>query len=170
MHYSSMVKMAEFAIKYDQEGKTVIDIGSLNINGTYRDLFPKSTYIGVDIIPGPNVDMIMDSKEWDDLKDIDMVISGQTLEHVEDIPKLMKSIFDVLKADGIICVIVPSAGPSHEQPWFGNISKERIIKLVSDAGFKVLSCDIHPVGPWHDNCCIAIKTKEKRSRSVTKNY
>ena len=162
MHYSSMVKMGRFAAEHDQEGQTVVDIGSLNINGTYRDLFPKSTYIGVDIVKGPNVDVIMGSKEWDDLKNVDVIISGQTLEHVEDIPKFMKSIFDVLKIDGMLCIIAPSDGPVHEPPWFGNISKKQMIKIVSDAGFKVLSCDIHPVGPWRDNCCIAIKEKKGR--------
>lgn len=169
MHYSSMLKMAEFAIEHDCKGKTVVDIGSLNVNGTYRVLFPKSIYIGVDIIKGRNVDVIMDSKEWDKLKEVDIVISGQTLEHVEDIPKLMKSIFDLLKSDGIVCIIAPSDGPPHEPPWFGNISKERMIKVVSDAGFKVLSCTIHPVGPWKDNCCIAIKMKEKKDRNVAKD-
>ena len=161
MRYSSMIKMAEFAVKYDQDGKTVIDIGSLDTNGSYRKLFPKSTYIGVDIILGANVDIIMDSQEWDDLKDIDMVISGQTLQQVEDIPKLMTSIFDVLKTDGVICLIAPSGGSRK------SISKERMIEVLSDAGFKILSCDTHPIGPWRDNCCIAIKMKKKRSRSVT---
>lgn len=166
MHYSSMVKMAQFAAKYDCKGKTVVDIGSLNVNGTYRILFPESTYIGVDIVKGQNVDVIMDSKEWDKLKDVDIVISGQTLEHVEDVPKLMKTIFDVLKPDGIICIIAPSAGPPHEPPWFGNISKKQMIKLVSDGGFKILSCTIHPVRPF-DNCCIA--TKEKKGHHVAKD-
>lgn len=168
MHDSSMKRMAEFAREYDQEGKTVIDIGSLDINGTYRDLFSKSTYIGVDIVEGANVDMIMDSEEWDNLKDIDIVISGQTLEHVEDVPKLMKSIFNVLKSDGIICMIAPSAGLPHEQGWFGNFSEERMTKVVSDAGFHILSCIVNNHG-WYDTCCIATKMKEKKQRNVTKN-
>ena len=104
MHYSSLVKMAQFAMEHDQEGKTVIDIGSLDINGTYRDLFPRSTYIGVDKVKGPNVDVIMDSKEWEELSNVDIVISGQTLEHVADIPKLMTSIFNVLKTDGLLII------------------------------------------------------------------
>ena len=161
MHYSSMVKMAKFAIEHDQKGKTVVDIGSLDINGSYRVLFPKSTYIGVDIVEGPNVDVIMGSKEWDKLKDVDIVISGQTLQHVEDIPKLMKSIFDVLKIDGMLCIIAPSAGRK-------SISKEEMMKTVSDAGFEVLSCTIHHIKPY-DNCCVATKTKEKRRRNVTKD-
>lgn len=169
MHDSSIKKMAEFAKEHDQEGKTVIDIGSRDINGTYRNLFLKSTYIGVDIVEGRNVDMIIDSEEWDDLKDVDMVISGQTLEHVEDIPKLMKSIFNVLKTDGIICIIVPSFGPPHHDPsWIENISTERMTKVVSDAGFHILSCIIENTG-WCDICCIATKMKEKKQRNVAKN-
>lgn len=169
MHDTSMKRMTEFAKEYDQKGKIVIDIGSLDINGNYRQLFPKSTYIGVDIVAGANVDVIMDSQEWDDLKDIDMVISGQTLEHVEDISKLMKSIFDVLKPDGIICMIAPSVGPPHDYPsWFGNFSKDRMTKVVSVAGFKILSCTTNNIG-WHDTCCVAIKTKEKKGRNAAKD-
>ena len=164
-----MVKMGEFVAEHDLKGKTVVDIGSRDINGTYRELFPESNYFGVDIVEGPNVDIIMDSKEWNELKNVDVVISGQTLEHVINVTKLMKSIWNVLKPGGIICIIAPSAGPMHEPPWTGNFSEARMRDVVSKAGFEVLSCTIHPVGPWHDNCCIAVKAKENTTDDIAKN-
>ncbi len=160
MHYSSLVKMAEFKVFHEIDGKTVVDIGSRDINGTYKTLFPDAEYIGVDIVPGENVDVIMGSKEWDELEDIDIVISGQTLEHVEDRPKFMADIYDILKPGGLICIIAPSAGPSHEPPWYGNVSEEDMIDLVSEAGFSIQSCTINPIEPWKDCYCIAIKEKK----------
>ena len=166
MHDNSMKIMAEFAEEYDVKG-TVVDIGSYDINGTYKSLFPNSKYIGVDTNPGPNVDVIIDSPEWDKLKNVDVVISGQTLEHVADIPKLMTSIFNVLKVGGIACIIAPSAGEAHYYPiWTGNVSKEQMMKHFQDAGFEVISCTISEVGPFLDNCCIGkkpeVKVKAKR--------
>jgi SAM-dependent methyltransferase len=163
MHINSMVLMKDFIEKYNIKG-TVLDIGSLDINGTYRELVPGLGYIGVDLVPGKNVDMIMDSEQWLNLKDVDAVISGQTLEHVADIPKLMKSIFDVLKDDGLLCIIVPSQGMKHNYPdWYGNFTAERLSSVVSESGFEVLECTVSDVEPWHDIRCIAWKKNLKVS-------
>jgi len=158
MHENSMSLMKDFADKYVPVGSTVLDIGSGDINGTYRGLFPGRKYIGVDVCPGKNVDIIMGSKEWDDLSDVDVIISGQTLEHVEDIPKLLNSLYKILKDNGIICEIAPSDGPPHYYPiWVGNFSIERMTKVMTDAGFEIISCKISDVGTWKDCCCIAKK-------------
>lgn len=164
MHDSSMKLMSKFAEKYDIEGTTVVDIGSFDVNGTYRELFTKAKYIGVDITSGKNVDIIMDSEEWKSLKDVDVVISGQTLEHTADIPKLMDSIYGILKPEGVICMIAPSQGAAHYHPIFvGNFSVDRMREAVSFSGFEIISCKINPVAPAFDCCCIAKKPKEKNN-------
>jgi len=164
MHPNSMTIMEEFINNYGVKNATVVDIGSYDVNGRYRELFT-GKYIGVDIIPGPNVDIIMDSEEWNKLKNIDVVISGQTIEHVADIPKLMNSIYQVLKPGGILCIIAPSEGPRHDYPiWVGNFSKERMTEVVEDARFEVISCTISPVLPFNDNCCIAKKPEVKQKQ------
>jgi SAM-dependent methyltransferase len=167
MHDNSMKIMAEFAKDYEITKETVVDIGAYDINGTYKSLFPEAKYIGVDTNPGPNVDVIINSPEWDKLKNVDVVISGQTLEHVADIPALMASIFDVLKSGGIACIIAPSAGEAHYYPiWTGNVSKEQMVKYFQDAGFEVISCTISEVGPFLDNCCIGRKPEPKKGKKI----
>ncbi len=166
MHDNSMKIMAKFIDEYKVKDSTVVDIGSLDINGSYRGFFT-GKYTGVDITTGPNVDVIMDSDEWDRLNNVDTVISGQTLEHVADIPKLMASIFNVLKPGGLLCLIAPSAGEAHYYPiWTGNLSKEKMTDVVESAGFEVISCTISDVGPFLDNCCIA--RKPEASKPLTK--
>jgi|SRR3972149_5763519 len=175
MHDNSMKIMKEFVKEYNIQKETVVDVGAYDINGTYKSLFPKAKYIGVDTSLGPNVDIVMDSDKWKQLKDIDLVISGQTLEHVADRVSFMTSIFNVLKLGGLLCVIAPSAGEAHYYPiWTGNVSREQMVKYVSDAGFEVLSCTISDVEPFRDNCCIArkpevVKSIAKKGTKVDEN-
>lgn len=150
-----MALMKEAIDLHDLGSGTVLDIGSLNVNGTYRELI-SGTYIGVDIVPGPNVDILIDSAEWFELQNVDAIISGQTLEHCADIPKLLQSLYDVLKSEGLICIIVPSAGPPHVHPiWVGNFSKERLTKLVEDAHFEVIEYIETAIEPWCLSRCLA---------------
>ena len=159
MHGESLNLMKEFVEEYGLQNARVVDVGSYNVNGTYRDLFSEAAeYVGVDIIPGPNVDVIMDSPEWEALLPVDAVICGQTVEHCADIPKLMKSMFDVLKPGGLLCVIVPSEGPPHDYPiWVGNFSKEQMAELVEAPGFEIVRHTVNDFGVFKDNCCVARK-------------
>jgi SAM-dependent methyltransferase len=157
MDAESRLLMQEVIKEYDFGEGTVVDIGSYDINGTYRDLI-SGKYIGVDIVPGPNVDILMDSPEWNDLKDVDAVISGQTIEHVADIPKLMEAIFKVLKPGGILCIIAPSAGDAHNYPiWVGHFPEDKMREVITDGGFEVLSCTVSDVDPWRLTRCVAKK-------------
>ena len=163
MNQTSMNLMREIVEKYKFGGATVVDAGSYDVNGTYKDLFSGGEYIGVDIIPGPNVDVLMDSDEWNKIKNVDAVISGSTLEHVSDIPKLMKSIYGALKPGGLLCIIVPSQGPPHDYPvWIGNISEEQMIKIMIDSGFEVLESIVNDEEPWHLVRCVGQKKENMK--------
>jgi SAM-dependent methyltransferase len=158
MHDNSMKIMEKFVKEYNIKTESVVDVGAYDINGTYRPLFPKAKYIGVDTNTGPNVDVVTGSEEWKKLKNIDYVISGQTLEHVADRSTFMAGIFDILKSGGILCIIAPSAGEAHYYPIFtGNVSESEMVELVTNAGFEVISCTLSDVPPFMDNCCIAKK-------------
>ena len=158
MHDNSMDLMRDFIEKYNVKNGRVVDIGSLDLNGNYRGLFPDAEYVGVDIVEGENVDVVMDSNEWQAIKNVDLVISGQTIEHVANIPKLLSSIFNILRPGGLLCVIAPSAGPSHDYPiWVGHFSVEEMSTIVTKAGFEILDCIITPVEPFRDVRCIARK-------------
>lgn len=61
----------------------VIEIGSLDINGSVRDFFGRSTrYVGVDLAAGPGVDLIGNGAEID-LPDnsFDVAVSAECFEH-----------------------------------------------------------------------------------------
>lgn len=63
-------------------GKRVLEIGSLNINGTVRDYFTDCFYVGVDIAAGPCVDLVSLGHELDfPDESFDVVISCECMEH-----------------------------------------------------------------------------------------
>lgn len=64
-------------------GVSVLEVGSLNINGTVRDFFPHPReYVGVDLIAGPGVDRVCAGQDLDYADDSwDVVVSAECFEH-----------------------------------------------------------------------------------------
>ena len=125
MHQSSMDRMTYFRDKYLGEKAhhdlIIVDIGSQDVNGTYKPLFasPRWKYIGVDRSAGNNVDLILeDPYRFREIESnsVDVIVSGQTFEHVEFFWITMLEIARVLKSGALCCVIVPSSGPQHRFP------------------------------------------------------
>lgn len=62
--------------------KKVLEVGSLNINGTVRDFFNDCNYIGIDLDSGPGVDVVCQGQHYDAPdKSFDVVISCECFEH-----------------------------------------------------------------------------------------
>ena len=99
----------------------VLDIGSQDVNGTFKPLFNRTgwNYVGLDIEAGPNVDLIPEEPYyWDEIASgsYDVVISGQAYEHTEFFWLTQLEISRVLKVGGYCCVISPSSGFEHRYP------------------------------------------------------
>lgn len=125
MHQSSLAKMKQFRSKFlgNQEGIAlkILDLGSQDVNGTYRSIFdcPSWTYLGADVCPGKNVDIVLAQHcRWKEIRpaSFDVVISGQALEHIAYFWITMLEIERVLKPDGLCCIIAPSGGFEHRYP------------------------------------------------------
>jgi len=148
---------------------TVLDFGSYDVNGTYRDLI-QGKYIGVDIIAGPNVDVLLDSPEFRQIEGVDAVISGQTIEHVADIPAFMAAIFGALKPGGYFVIIAPSDGPGHDYPiWVGNFDEARLQGAVEAGGFEIISVTTSTVLPWKLCCCVARRPEPAKKQRKEKH-
>jgi SAM-dependent methyltransferase len=157
MNQTSINMMNEVVEKYGFRDGTVVDMGSYDINGTYKALFT-GKYIGADNVPGPNVDVIIGSPQWLEVKDVDAVISGQTLERVADVPWFMAEIQKVLKPGGTLCIIVPSESPPHHYPvWFRNYPEPLLREVVLEGGFEILDVSVNDELPWKLVCCVAKK-------------
>lgn len=62
--------------------RCVLEIGSLDINGSVRQFFDDCDYIGVDLEPGPGVDVVSEGQKYDAQDaSFDVVISCECMEH-----------------------------------------------------------------------------------------
>ncbi|MFA6916996.1 MAG: methyltransferase domain-containing protein [Parachlamydiales bacterium] len=127
MHKLSMFNMSLFVedfVKKEYSGKAtfILDVGSQDVNGTYKEFFIRQNgwyYTGMDVTAGANVNIIVrDIYNWREIQDrtYDIVISGQTLEHIEYPWLTIKEMARVMKPGGLLCIIVPSSGFEHRYP------------------------------------------------------
>lgn len=155
MDNNSKKIMQSFVDKYlKDEELSILDVGSLNVNGTYGKSFnnPKWKYIGADIIAGPNVDVVIRYPYiWREFPDnsFDVVISGQTFEHIEFPWLTIKEIERVMKPGAIGCIIVPSSGYEHGYPvdcW--RFMPDGLRALCGWAGLEVIEINKSEEGIW----------------------
>jgi SAM-dependent methyltransferase len=179
MHPSSYDRMAEFCQDYlaarRDEALTIVDLGSCDYNGSYRPIFAQKRwrYIGVDLTPGRNVDLVLrDPYRWRELKtqSVDVLVSGQTFEHTEFFWETILEIVRVLKPGGLCCIIAPATGTAHRFPldcW--RIMSDGFRALARYAGLEVLHAHTHweestkydaESNKWHESILIARKPIE----------
>ncbi len=92
----------------------VIEIGSRNVNGGLRDLFPRSpayqTYHGIDIMPGDGVDEVADAATWEPPELADCVICCEVLEHAANWQGIVSKACSWLRPGGRLIVTCAGAG------------------------------------------------------------
>lgn len=111
--------------RYEVYNKNVLEVGSYDVNGSLRrpilDLWHPVKYVGVDIIPGPGVDIISNAENLEKIlnyNSFDVVISTELLEHVKDWRKVISNIKNICKPKGVILITTRSYGfPYHGYPY-----------------------------------------------------
>ena len=171
MHYSSFQAMKRFKEDYlDVDSKLdIIDIGaydSSDNNYNYGSFLNEKNwnYNGMDIREGPNVDIaVSDIYNWSEIRDesFDVVVSGQAFEHMEFFWLIIEEMYRILKPGGYCCIIAPSSGPVHRNPFDCFRFKDNGMKAIGDyVGLTILEYYTNTSGeaiPWHDSVLIARK-------------
>lgn len=107
------MKFVEYVAARLQHCKRVVEIGSRNVNGSTRHLFPNAEYIGVDQWPGEGVDVVADGATWHPGTLFDVVICCETLEHAADPIAMMMNLAKLCEPTGTI--IITAAGPDRPE-------------------------------------------------------
>ena len=140
----------------------VLEIGSININGSARELWGDlKPYVGVDIVPGPNVDYVVDirditnpSQDYYLRERFHTIICTEVLEHVDPasiIGAMWQFMHDTCK------VVITCAGPSRQthsadgapqlrfDEYYQNVSPATLRDLLTEppAHIIILECEVH---------------------------
>lgn len=120
MHKEAYAAMAGVLAQEQGDGLRVLDVGSLDVNGTYRPLIEARgwSYTGLDIRPGPNVDVVTVDPYHYPLQEngFDIVLSGSTMEHVAEIWRWAPELARVLKPGGLLVILTHHCFPLHRYP------------------------------------------------------
>lgn len=145
MHESVYHWVSEKREQYDFTGQAVLEVGSMNINGSVRSLFTGvSGYTGIDIREGPGVDFIMNAHEirFPD-ESFGLVICLEMLEHDDEFWLSMKEMGRVLKHGGILMLTARGNGfLPHEFPHdYWRFMPSAFEKLINRAACDVLEIE-----------------------------
>lgn len=149
MHTAAMEYVKRWAT---DEPIRVLDIGSRDVNGTPRHLFPNADYVGIDKVPGPGVDIVDDAtfplQEWGTYH---LVLCLEVLEHSHQWPAIVASALSHVIPDGR--VVITCAGPGRKPhsavdggptlypgEQYGNINPHRLYVAMDRVGWFVEEC------------------------------
>ncbi len=148
MHPQSLQLMKEFLSKLPRKDRlTVVDVGSYDESLRHKSLMSKFwTYFGVDIRPGPSVDVVLDPSinDWSAVPMCDVLISGQCLEHCQQPWEIVRLAATRMKPGAICCWIAPNTWHYHLHPIdCFRIWPDGMRGLFTYAGLETVSAKAH---------------------------
>lgn len=133
------------ALLHTLKSGAVLEVGSRARSGvTYREFVPVNlNYIGMDILPGPNVDVVGDAHSLEELFGRNRFVaafSRSVFEHLAMPWKVAVELNRVLVPGGIVFTASHQTWPLHEEPWdFWRFSRHTWTTLFNaSTGFEVL--------------------------------
>lgn len=135
------------------EGRRVLEVGSYDTTGSVRpsiSAMRPASYVGVDIVPGPRVDLICDVRDLErrfGTEKFDVVIATEIVEHVRDWRSAWSNMKAVLRPGGLLVVTTRSRGfPFHFGPFdYWRYELEDMPKIAADMDLVALEND--PMAP-----------------------
>jgi SAM-dependent methyltransferase len=119
LHDTALAIGGEFLRRYSRAGDVIVEIGACVENGSLRPLAHSgSTYFGIDIHPGPGVDIVTEPDQPLPVASgsADIIIATSMFEHDSFFWQTFLEMLRVLKPGGVIYVNAPSNGSYHRYP------------------------------------------------------
>lgn len=130
---------------HQREPGRLLEVGSRARSGiTRRDMLPEGwSYVGLDVMKGPNVDVVGDAHELSSIvepESFDAVMAFSVLEHLLMPWKFAIELNKVLKPGGIGIFTTHQAWPIHDAPWdFWRFSDRAWTGLLNHhTGFEII--------------------------------
>jgi hypothetical protein len=149
-HQAQLDFVASLRFKFPEYfvGKKVLEVGSLNINGSIRPFFEQCTYVGVDLGEGADVDVVARGEDltYDD-GDFDVVASCECFEHN---PEWVATLENMIRmASGLVLFSCATTGRKEHgtrriSPWdapfcgdyYRNLTEEDVRQEIDLSVFK----------------------------------
>jgi len=120
MHKESFAQMKRILERFAGQKHSVLDVGSMDVNGNYRGLVEGMgwSYVGLDLAPGKNVDIVVDDPYDFGIQDCSysLVISGSTMEHVKSIWRWVPELARVTSIEGHVVILTHTSWELHRYP------------------------------------------------------
>lgn len=169
MHGTSLISGQSFSETYGGTGKTVVDIGGQDVNGSLRTFFETKgmKFICIDMIEHPSVDIIVKPGEKMPFENssVDLIVSTSCFEHDPCFWLTFREMTRIIKPDGFIYINAPTSGPYHCYPgdnW--RFYSDAGQALAYWSGIQVANEDVYPVKVvetfnilgevWNDFVCV----------------
>jgi hypothetical protein len=148
MHNSVQEFVKSAITKEMANGKSVLEVGSLNVNGSARpyieSLGPKS-YLGIDMRAGSGVDKVCDIAKMPEEAKYSLVVCTEMLEHAKD----WRQAISKMKSLAGEYILITARGPGfprHGYPEdYWRFTTEDMLKIFAD--FTILRLEEDRQGP-----------------------
>lgn len=131
----------------------IVEIGALNINGSIRELFANCEYVGVDVVPGPGVDVVADGAEYVPPVAPGVVLCCEVLEHTPRAKDICANAYRMLQPGGIAIFTMAGEGRAphsavdggtlRPNEFYRNVTAEAIAEWFKP--FERVTVTINPI-------------------------
>lgn len=134
------------------EPVAVLDLGGRNVNGSIRPVFAEgSSFVSVDLVAGPDVDVVGDAADVSVAGRFDVVVSTELLEHTPRGAEIVANAAAHLSPGGVF--IATMAGPGRAVhsadgapelapgEWYANVEPDELGEWLDAAGFSEWKVD-----------------------------
>lgn len=132
---------------------TVLEYGSVYINGTARDAARDANWHGIDIVAGQDVDEVADASTYIAAAAVDVVVCCEVFEHTTLTPEICATAYKNIKPGGRFITTCASDGRAPHSAFDGgqlrpgehyrNIPEAELVTLLEDSGFTVETVQFH---------------------------
>lgn len=134
-----------------------LDVGGADVNGSVRDQFALTEWIGLDIEPAPGVGIVADAATWRPGPEwkFDIVIATELFEHAERWADIIETMALALRPGGpetLIATCASDGRPPHgargewgvpEGQYYGNVSPDALKERLRDF-FRLVHVEYNP--------------------------
>lgn len=126
----------------------VVEIGSYDINGSIRHLFNGASFTGIDVVPGPGVDVVADGATYQPDEAPDCVVCCEVLEHAPNADAIVANAGWMVQRGGSVLVTCATGSRLphsaidganlREGEFYRNVPKDDLVAWFKAAGLRVV--------------------------------